>query len=40
MEPEAQRNLEILTQLSRGEAVTQRRLAERLGIPWGSPICT
>ncbi len=35
MEQEAQRNLEILTALSRGEPVTQRRLAERLGIALG-----
>jgi DNA-binding MarR family transcriptional regulator len=35
MEPEAQRNLEILTELARGEPVTQRGLAERLGIALG-----
>jgi DNA-binding MarR family transcriptional regulator len=35
MEQEAQRNLEILTELARGEPVTQRRLAERLGIALG-----
>lgn len=35
MEQEAQRNLEILTQLARGEPVTQRRLAARLGIALG-----
>jgi DNA-binding MarR family transcriptional regulator len=35
VEREAQRDLEILTELARGELVTQRRLAQRLGIALG-----
>ena len=35
MEREALRNLEILSELSRGDQVTQRRLAARLGIALG-----